>query len=215
MDTAAFTPTNDETSCTLTGPKISAATHPNVDGLSVTKKFTADFAKQAVSIQYTIKNQGAASKRVAPWEITRVVGGGLTFFATDAAPTAGTMPLLPTTSGAGCLWFKHTTSILESKLFADGKGWIAHVTPQNAILVKSFPDIVQAEAASGEAEIEVYASPVAKNYVEVENQGAISDIRAGGMLNWTVRWYVRTLPSTVTATPCNQALVDFVTQTIQ
>jgi hypothetical protein len=199
----------------LTGPKISATAHPNVDGLSLTKKFSADFAKQAVSIQYTIKNQGTVSKRVAPWEITRVAGGGLTFYATDSAPTAGTMPLLSTTSGAGCQWFKHTSSVVESKLFADGKGWIAHVTSQNLILIKSFPNIMQSQAASGEAEIEIYASPLAKNYVEVENQGAISDIPAGGTLDWTVRWYVRALPSTILAMPGNQALVDFVTQTIQ
>jgi hypothetical protein len=51
--------------------------------------------------------------------------------------------------------------------------------------------------------------------VEVENQGAISDIPAGGTLDWTVRWYVRALPSTILAMPGNQALVDFVTQTIQ
>lgn len=215
MDSAAFTPTSDATSCTLVGPKVSAATHPNVDGLSLTKKFTADFAKQAVSVDYTIRNQGTASKRVAPWEITRVVGGGLTFYASDSAPTAGTMPLLTTTTGAGCVWFKHTPSIMESKLFGDGKGWIAHVTPQNLVLIKTFPDIQQAQAATGEAEIEIYSAPPAKNYVEVENQGAISEIPAGGMLNWTVRWYLRTLPSNVTATPGNEALVTFVTQTIQ
>jgi hypothetical protein len=103
----------------------------------------------------------------------------------------------------------------ESKLFGDGKGWVAHVSPQNAILIKTFPDIQQAEAAAGEAEIELYAAPPEKNYVEVENQGRISDIPAGGSLNWTVRWYLRTLPSTVRATAGNADLVAFVTQTIQ
>jgi hypothetical protein len=215
MDTTAFTVTSDDKSCTVVGPKVSAASHPNVDGLSISKTFTADFAKQAVSIQYTIKNQGTASKRVAPWEITRVAGGGLTFYASDSAPSAGTMPLLTTTTGAGCVWFKHTPSVMESKLFGDGKGWIAHVTPQNVILIKSFPDIQQAQAATGEAEIEIYSAPPAKNYVEVENQGAVSVIPAGGTLNWTVRWYVRPLPSTIMATPGNEALVSFVTQTIQ
>ena len=108
-----------------------------------------------------------------------------------------------------------TEAITESKLFGDGKGWIAHVTAQNVILIKTFPDIMQSQAAMGEAEIEIYASAPAKNYVEVENQGAISDIPAGGTLSWTVRWYLRTLPSTVMATPGNEALVSFVTQTIQ
>jgi hypothetical protein len=215
MDSAAFTVTVTEDSCTMVGPKVVAATHPNVDGLSLTKKFSADFAKQAVAITYTITNQGTASKRVAPWEITRVAGGGLTFYASDSAPSAGTMPLLTTTTGAGCVWFKHSASVQESKLFGDGKGWIAHVTAQNLILIKTFPDIQQAQAATGEAEIEIYSAPPAKNYVEVENQGAISDIPAGGTLNWTVRWYLRTLPATVMATAGNADLVTFVTQTIQ
>jgi hypothetical protein len=39
-------------------------------------------------------------------------------------------------------------------------------------------------------------------------------IAGGGMTTWTVRWYLRTLPSGVTAAP-SQALFDFVTQTLQ
>lgn len=215
LDTAPFTYSVDGASCTMVGPKVCAPAHPNVDALSLSKTFTADFARQALSIQYTVHNHGSFRKRVAPWEITRVAGGGLTFYASDSAPSAGALPLLPTSAAAGCHWFRHTSGLPESKLFGDGKGWIAHVTSDNLVLVKSFPDIRPAQAATGEAEIEIYSAPSAKNYVEVENQGAFSEIPPAGTLDWTVRWYLRTLPSTVLPTAGNPELVSFVQRTIR
>jgi hypothetical protein len=215
MDSAPFAYSEGEASCTLVGPQVKAPAHPNVDQLRLSKTFAADFAKRAVSITYTIENQGTLGKRVAPWEITRVAGGGLTFYASDSPALAGALPLLTTSSAAGCHWFKHTPGLPESKLFGDGEGWIAHVTPQNLVLIKTFPDIRPGQAATAEAEIEIYSAPSAKNYVEVENQGAISDIPAGGAMEWTVRWYVRMLPPTIRATVGNADLVSFVKETIR
>jgi hypothetical protein len=189
-----------------------------VNGLSVTKKFSPDFEDGAVVVEYILKNEGDASKMLAPWEITRVAAGGLTFFPADGKPTGTNLP--PLVESGGVTWFKYEAATVtkDSKLFADGKGWIAHVTPQNLLLVKTFPDIKLTEAAPKEAEIEIYENDPtvpAKAYVEVENQGAYSEIPAGAELGWTVRWYLRALPAEVKVEPGNAELLKIVTDLVQ
>ncbi|MGC4095034.1 MAG: hypothetical protein QM756_45370 [Polyangiaceae bacterium] len=219
VDSGLYSASVDAISCTLVGPVVASST-PAVNGIRVTKKFSADFEKQAIVAEYTLTNTTGAAKKLAPWEITRVAAGGLTFYASDSAPMqAGTRPLLPTSHAHGVYWFRHDESTpKDGKLNSDGKGWVAHVTPQNAVLIKTFPDIQPSEAAAGEAEIEIYANAhaaAANAYVEVENQGAYTEVRPGGQLSWTVRWYLRALPPNIFATPGNPDLVAFVTQAIQ
>ena len=96
-------------------------------------------------------------------------------------------------------------------------GWIAHVTADNLLLIKSATDILPADSPPGEAEIQIYtyvASPEA-SYVEVENQGAYKDISPGGTLVWTVRWYLRALPEGLVAAPGSAELAAFVARTLE
>lgn len=217
IDNAPYTLSSDEVSCTLVGAPITGGSAAMND-LSVTKRFSADLAKGALVVDYTIKNQGTATKRLAPWEVTRVAPEGLTFFESESDPVANGGTLPPITRAEGCTWFLYQSTVQHhAKLFSDGKGWIAHATPQNLLLIKSFANLTVGAAAPGEAEIEVYAAnppgmPAAR-YVEVENQGAIADLPGGGMLTWTVRWYLRAL--TFPATPGSAELVSLVRQTIQ
>ncbi len=220
IDSAEYQLAVAETSCSVTGPLVTSSSASNLSGIRVTKRFTPDFSKHAVVIDYTVENPTGQVKSLAPWEITRVAPGGLTFYASDSAPmVAGTRPLMPTTSRAGATFFKHDANTpKDSKLNADGKGWLAHVTPEKVILIKSFPDILQSQAALGEAEVEIYAADNAAapaSYVEVENQGAYASIPAGSSLTWTVRWYLRKLPETISATAGNPDLVAFVASTLR
>lgn len=204
---------------TLRGSKVISSTEA-VAGLRVTKRFSVDYVKNAVVVEYTLANTSSTAKRVAPWEITRVERGGLTFYASDSAPMqAGDRPLLSTTRDAGIYWFQHDERTpVHGKLNADGKGWVAHVTPGRALLIKKFEDIQQSQAAHGEAEVEIYAnldasSPAA--YVEVENQGAYSEIGSGAARAWAVRWYLKALPSRMSIVPGNSDLVALVAEAIQ
>lgn len=215
IDTSAYTPVADDTSCTMTSAKVAGVAQAVMNDIVIAKKFSADLGKEAMVVEYTIRNEGTAAKRFAPWEITRVAPDGLTFFATDAQPTGSSMP--PVTTMSGAIWYKDAASVAHNaKLFCDGKGWIAHVTPQNLLLLKSFPDVPVGQAAPSEAEIEIYTSnpPAgmagAARYVEVENLGVYTDIAPGASLTWTVRWYVRTLPPNVMATAGNPELLALV-----
>jgi hypothetical protein len=99
-------------------------------------------------------------------------------------------------------------------MIADGTGgWLAHVDG-NFIVVKKFQDTPASGAAMNEAEIEIYASGSA-NYIEVEQQGAYGPVSQDTGVTWTVTWFVRRLPDTITPSVGNQMLVDYVTNLVQ
>ena len=199
INTLAYTAAMDASSLTLTS---GVAAKPTV---SVIKKFSADLAKEAVIIDYTVTNGGTAMVNVAPWEITRMGAGSITFYmpGTGAPKAGGTFALPPTMSAAGATWFQHTGSATQYKLLADGSGgWLASAIG-NLLLVKTFPDIPDGAGAAGEAEVEIYSSPL---YVEVEQQGAVQMLAPGAALHWTVRWYARKL-----AAPAAVGSADLVT----
>ena len=179
---------------------LSSATAASL-GLAVQKKFSADGETGVVTVAYTLSNRGSKARQVAPWEITRVAAGGLTFFPMgQGGPRKGPQDLLNTTIVNGAAWFAYDAATItaDQKLFADGQeGWIAHVDG-DLLLVKSFADTLPSQAAPGEAEIELYAN-AGHTYVEVENQGAYVNLAPGGETTWTVRWMLRKLD--LAATP--------------
>jgi hypothetical protein len=182
-------------------------------GLAVEKKFSADSQAGVVTVVYTLANRGSKARQVAPWEITRVAAGGLTFFPMgEGGPRKGPQDLLNPTVVNGVAWFPYNAAAItaDQKLFADGReGWIAHVDG-DLLLVKSFADTLPSQAAPGEAEIEIYAN-AAHTYVEVENQGAYVNLAPGAAAAWTVRWMLRKLDLAFTPARAGSApLLDLV-----
>jgi hypothetical protein len=166
---------------------------------TVTKQFTPVPASGEVYVTYTLSNVSpTVAITVAPWQVSRVQAtGGLTFFASpDGSPTytAGTDPAFTFTAAGGDLWYDFSPVATDSKALADGSGWIAHVTAGGLLYLLAYPDIQPAEAAPGEAEVELYTGPAA-DYLEMETQGAYTTIPPGGTLVWTVRWKLRQVPS--------------------
>ena len=181
-------------------------------GARVSKRFTADVAGSRIDVQYTITAQGPG-KMFAPWEITRVFAGGLTFFPTGVGgPTGGAaLSPPPTQDAAGCTWYQSpgTPAGVDQKLLADGAGgWLAHVAG-DTVLVKKFADVPAGGAAPGEAEIEIFAQGQG-GYVEIEQQGAYQSFAQGQSLTWPVTWIVRRLPQGMMATTGSVELVQFV-----
>ena len=186
INTLPYAVTSDATSLTLT-----SSINASVPKLRVIKKFTPDVAKEAIVIDYTVTNGGTDPVTTAPWEVTRVAPGGITFYPAASPPYTQATPLLKTTDAAGATWYLHDPSDMTLyKLFGDGKdGWLAHADG-DLLLIKTFTDIPAGAAAKNEAEIEIYAAP---KYVEMENQGAVATLAGGESLHWTVRWYARKL----------------------
>lgn len=167
--------------------------------VTVTKQFTPVPASGAVDVTYTLSNVSpSVAVSFAPWQVSRVQAtGGLTFFASpdgSATYADGSDPGFTFTAAGGDLWWDFSAVATDSKALADGSGWIAHVTAGGLLYLLAYPDIQPAEAAPGEAEVEVYTGPAA-DYLEMETQGAYTTIPPGGTLVWTVRWKLRQVPS--------------------
>ena len=184
----------------ICGTKVTMASETSAAlGIEVTKQFSVDATAGVITIVYGMVNRGSQALSLAPWEITRVAAGGLTFFPMgEGSPKKGTQDLLTLQMAGGAAWFAYYAASIpqQQKVFADGaEGWIAHVE-DDVLLVKSFGDTTPSEAAPGESEIELYADG-AHTYVEVENQGAYASIAPGATATWTVRWYLHKLDATV------------------
>lgn len=180
--------------------------------LQVTKRFSADLAREAVRLEYAMTNAGSSAISWAPWAITRMPAQGLAFWPTGGAPF-GESPLQHQSS-LGHTWCSPAQTEGEAKLFADGSGGYLAYATGGSILVKQFADTPASAAAPGEAEVELYVN-ADHSYLEVEHQGAYASIAPGQTVRWLVTWYARRLPPGVVASAGNADLIAFVRETLQ
>jgi hypothetical protein len=151
----------------------------------IRKEFKTD--DNAIVITYSIINESDDTRSVAPWEITRVPNEGIIFFdaPADAVTPSG---LIPFTQECGVSWYQTDARDGNRKINADGKGWLAYFN-NGLLLVKKFPDLDASQPAPAEAEIQVYVNS-GKTFIELENQGAYTELKPGESLSYTVRWYL-------------------------
>ena len=153
----------------------------------IRKEFSVDAKSNAFVVTYSIINESGEIRKVAPWEITRVPNEGLIFF---DAPADQITPanLMPFKSEFGISWYQTDEANQNRKINADGKGWLAYLN-NGLLMVKKFQDLNASQPAPEEAEIQVYVNR-GKSYIELESQGAYTELKAGESLNWTVKWYL-------------------------
>ena len=158
---------------------------------SVTKRFAADLAAQAIDITYTMINEGTAAASFAPWEVSRHVRGGLTFWP-GTEVESGEFPL-----GApidGVIWWDDSvaTETDMGKVFSDGsEGWLAHVQG-DLLLVKTWTDSTMLPPAHGEIELFL-----GDGYIEIEEHGPYGEVQPEEQSPWNIRWMVRPLDAEV------------------
>lgn len=153
----------------------------------IRKEFSADAKKNSIVVTYSIINESGETRKVAPWEITRVPNEGMIFF---DAPTDQITPadLMPFKSEFGISWYQTDEANQNRKINADGKGWLAYLN-NGLLMVKKFQDLNASQPAPEEAEIQVYVNR-GKSYIELESQGAYTELKAGESLNWSVQWFL-------------------------
>jgi hypothetical protein len=166
-----------------------------------TKAFTADIPHQAIVIDYKIHNTGANTFSIAAWEVTRVFGGGLTFFQTGTTlePNHGGQTM-QFQQALGDTWYDNTTHVAgngDSQSFFDTPGgYLAHDAPNpsgDLLFIKTFPVITLAMAPPGQLPAAIYADDP-PDYEELEDHSAYSSIAPGATYTQTVHWYLRRLP---------------------
>lgn len=151
---------------------------------------------KAIAVTYSIVNESDETRKVAPWEITRVQNeGGLIFF---EAPVEGITPagLMNFKEAFGAAWYQTDETNENRKINADGKGWLAYCC-NGLLLVKRFDDLDASQPAPDEAEIQVYVNR-GKAHIELESQGAYTTLKPKEQLSWTVRWYLQPYEGTPT-----------------
>ena len=156
-------------------------------GYRVCKAFTVDPSDLAFVITYSIVNESGETRKIAPWQISRVPNGGFLEF--DANPEGVTpADLMKVTFSEGQAILEVDVADQNRKINVDGKGWL-NFRDKGLVLTQRFPDIAQDVAAPGEAEIQVYID-ARKSFVEIEAQGPYTELKPGEKLDWTVRWYL-------------------------
>lgn len=152
-------------------------------GYSIRKEFVP--GEDCIVVNYSIINHSDQTRKVAPWEITRVKGEGLIFF---ECPSSEIWPegLMTFSDKYGCSWYNFDESKENRKINANGKGWLAY-TNGELLLVKDFSDLEAGQAAPGEDEIQVYVNQ-GQTFIELESQGAYLSLAPGESLTYSVRW---------------------------
>lgn len=157
--------------------------------MRIVKEFYTDPSDGSIVASYYIVNESKESRKVAPWEITRVPSKGVIFFdcpVENIQKASG--ELIKFNSAYNLSWYQFDVTKGNRKINADGKGWVAY-SYDGLLLVKKFEDIAPSQPAPGEAEIQVYVN-AGDTYTEMESQGAYTDLKPGEALRWTVKWYL-------------------------
>ncbi len=188
---------------------LSSENDPQLD-LKFLKEFSFDTIDSSFIIKYSIINLKDTTRHAAPWEVTRVPGQ-LSFFPIGKNEVLKKSNLKSTSRIDGILWYTYNPGILDKgeKLFAEASaGWLAHVN-NGIVFIKKFEHVPANEIASGEGEVEIYATSNFP-YIELENQGRQVMLQPNDTLHWQVKWYIRALPSKIKTVAGNKELLDFV-----
>jgi hypothetical protein len=182
-----------------------------------TKIFEVSEIDTSVIVTYGITNTDNKEAKWSAWQIARVPSGGLSFFPSGETPLTGDLaPLM--TQVNGITWFQYDSTKIPTgvpKLFSDGHdGWLAHVDDNGLLIIFKFKDTPPSLKAEGEDEIEFYAHPDL-SYVELEPLGPAISIPAQGTSEWSVKWYIRQLPTYVTSKVGSESLIQYVRSVIK
>jgi hypothetical protein len=185
------------------------------DKIKFRKTFYASLKDTSVTINYSIINTDVTSKTFSPWEISRVPTEGIFLFpygdGSISGPYAGNL-----NKNNGIAWYKYKgTETGNQKCMSDGKeGWSAWVNKDSVVFIKKFIDMPYSKRATNENEIEFYfAGPGA--YFELENQGPYTSIKGGDSLTWSIKWYLRYIPHSVTIDVNSESLVNFIRKEVK
>ena len=170
-------------------------------GFRIRKAFATDEKDGAFVITYSIINESNDTRKVAPWEITRVTNDGGVIFFDAKAESVWPAGLMNFKDAHGAAWYTPDETNENRKVNADGAGWLAYAN-KGLLLLKKFDDLKPDAPAPGEAEIQVYVNR-GKTYIELESQGAYTTLQPKEQLSWTVRWYLKPIKE---ATPSKELL---------
>ncbi len=191
-------------------------------GVRVEKQYR--LLPHGMDVTFTVTNTWPHAHALAPWQVTRAPRAGVLVWAAGD-PFTDEDRLVKQREDPGC-WYVHARGDAAfpglatrdgvaavvvgdvdrtCKLFADARGWVAHVH-HGTVLLRVFPDLTPAQAAPRQAELELFFSPE-RDYLEVENQGAHRMLAPGAARVYPVQVRFATLDPDVPTDRVTPALV--------
>lgn len=185
-------------------------------GLQIGKYFKLSARDSAFIITYIIKNTSDEDKSVAPWEVTRRIAGGISFFPTGPDSAIMKKSNLPgVMEKDGIVWFEYDPAKItaNSKLFAlASEGWLAHVK-DSILFLKTFTDIPDSQLPPGQGEIEIYVN-AEKQYIELENHGEYTSLFPGDSLTYKMKWTIKPIPANIDKSAGSEELLNWVRKVV-
>jgi hypothetical protein len=210
----------------LTDSSVSYTSAANAyTGARLRKTLWGNSRDSSITIRYHIINTLTTKIAFAPWEITRMTTGGLTFWAKSVDDTirgngtSGTALIAMIKDTLGVKWHKYDSTVSLSagtpKFWdATSEGWFARVDKSRLLYIKKFVAIPKSKKAPvNENQIEYYTNNNTRSLIEMELQGAFDSIAPGDSMQWDVSWYVRSLPDSIPVT-ANAALLAYTRATV-
>lgn len=171
--------------------QLSMTSQTGDTNICITKEFSISAVDTSIYIKYKIKNTSDEVQKLAPWDVSRVLGG-LSFFPVgekdDKINKSG---IAAAYIENGILWFPFVKeeNMPAQKLFNTAKGgWMAHYY-NNILFVKCFPDIQAKDTPPGQGEVEIFTAPDGK-YVELENHGKYISLDPNQSVEYNQKWFL-------------------------
>lgn len=195
--------------------KLTSAQDPKT-GFQFIKEFSAG-KNSSINLKYSIINKSSETKKVAPWEISRTVKGGLLFFPMGKGEF-GTKYFEPAHVDIidGIAWYKVEINRPKNNKLnrADGlEGWLAYAV-NNKLFIKKFNDTKTESIAPGEGEVLFYVGSNA-DFIEIEVEGEYKSLKPGEESLWNMEWIARDIPSSIKVEKGNNELVNFVREIVK
>ncbi len=170
----------------------------------MSKRFSVSAASTPhLCTRHAMRCEGEASGELpcmASWEISRVPGGGVSFFSRGAFALTPIGPHAPLVGKAvdDCLVFEHAELFQgkSAKVHAHCGGcFLAHIDAAGTRMLLALFEPISAQAlAEGEGNVELFYNECG-GYIELEVQGAAVEMREGAVASLEVHWFEFDLPS--------------------
>ncbi len=166
--------------------------------------------KNAIQIEYKIRNISSQEKAVGAWEVTRVPCGGIALFPNGGQGNIPISSLKLSLKQKGINWIRINKNkiMAHEKLFSTAsEGWLAY-TMKGLLFIKQFPDTKPKAYSPEQGEVEIYIDKE-KSYAELENHGPYLRLQAGESLSYVVNWHLVQIPPAVNGEKGNIKLAAY------
>jgi hypothetical protein len=153
----------------------------------IVKVIAADKSRNQYNMNLNIINRGDKAAKFAPWTITRVDSKSINFFQLgdqEFGKSTSDIDLTYVTGDVG--WFNFP-NVEGKKIYRDGGNdrWLANYSNGVVFLMRHSGNVDPKDSAPGESEIELYSGV---GYIELELQGAYTNLNPNEGLSWDVMW---------------------------